>query len=63
MVYVKPDTTGRQDRQVISRLSAYWCQNRDKAAQLALCAFEDWLTRPAMADVLRHARKEVEAQQ
>jgi hypothetical protein len=33
------------------------CQDRREAAQIALCAFEDWIADPAMARVLRHAQK------
>jgi hypothetical protein len=33
------------------------CEDRQEAAQLALYAFEDWLTDPAMAPVLDHARE------
>jgi hypothetical protein len=33
------------------------CESRLEAAQIALCAFEDWLLSPAMAHVLRHAKR------
>jgi hypothetical protein len=33
------------------------CQDRREAAQVALCAFEDWLLSPDMAPVLEHARR------
>jgi hypothetical protein len=33
------------------------CEDRLEAAQIALCAFEEWLLSPAMARVLDHARK------